>query len=293
MTHSLTAFVAPNFGLQPLGGGAGLRHEHFNSIIQTKPDLGWFEVISEDFIDVGGSVLEALKEIRKSYRIIGHGVCLAIGSTDPLNMPFLKKLKAFLNQIESPWASDHLCFTMVDHTNLNDLCPLPFTKECVKNCVERIRIIQNELERPFLIENITRYITVSDREMNEVDFICEILEGANCGLLLDVTNVLLNGRFHGFDPFEFISDLPLNRVGQMHLSGWNSSRSTIIDSHDAPVPDEVWELFRKTIALTGPTSVLVERDANLPALSELVKEANTADTVMWEASGIKKANYAA
>ncbi len=271
-----------------LGGGVGLRHQYFDEIIAKKPKVSWFEIISEDFVNVGGKIREQLFEIRKSYPIIGHGVCLAIGSTDPLDMPFIKSLKNFLDEIDSPWASDHLCFTMVDHTNLNDLCPLPFTKECVKNCVNRIRIIQNELERPFLIENITRYITVSSREMAEIEFISQILEAADCGLLLDVTNVFLNGRFHNFDPLQFIQDLPLHRVGQIHLSGWDSSKSTVIDSHDAPVPEEIWSLFRKTIELTGPSSILVERDGNFPPLLDLVNEAAQAERVMWEAVGIKR-----
>lgn len=277
-----------NYNLPALGGGAGLRHPHLAEVAKRRPEIKWFEVISEDFVDVGGEASELLQEISKHYSIIGHGVCLSIGSTDPLNMSFLKRLRCFLDAIKSPWASDHLAFTMVDHTNLNDLCPLPFTQDCVKNCVERIKIIQNELARPFLIENITRYLTVSEREMLEVDFINEIVERSGCGLLLDITNVLLNSRFHGFDPYEFIAGLPLNRVGQMHLSGWDSTRAVIIDSHDAPVPVEVWELFKYTIGLSGPTSVLVERDGNLPALAELVAEAQKADSEMWQATGFQK-----
>lgn len=275
--------------LPALGGGIGLRHTYFDEIIRTKPSVNWFEVISEDFIDVGGRFREQLLEIRKSYPIIGHGVCLALGSTDPLNMPFIKRLKVFLDEINSPWASDHLCFTMVDHTNLNDLCPLPFTEECVKNCVERIKIIQSELQRPFLIENITRYVTVSSREMNEVEFISRILEEADCGLLLDITNVFLNGKFHKFEPLEFIKELPLNRVGQIHLSGWDSSRDKVIDSHDAAVPNEIWELFQNTIQLIGPNSVLIERDGKFPPLNELVSEAAEANDRMWQAVGFKRA----
>ena len=145
---------------------------------------------------------------------------MSVGSTDPLDMDYLRKLKQFLDEIDSPWASDHLCFTMVDHTNLNDLIPLPFTEEAVNNCVQRLRIIQDTLERPFLVENVTRYVTVSDREMGEQEFLTRILEESGCGLLLDVTNVHLNGQYHNYDPYEFIQSLPLERVGQMHLAGW-------------------------------------------------------------------------
>lgn len=274
-----------NFNLNPLGGGAGLRHAHFKEIIEKKPPFNWFEIITEDFMGYGGWEKEALFEIRKEYPIIGHGVCMSVGSTDPLDMQYLKNLKAFLDELDVPWASDHLCYTMVDHTNLNELIPLPFTQEAVNNCAERIRVAQDILERPFMVENVTRYITVSDREMSESEFICAVLEKANCGLLLDVTNVHLNSLFHGYDALGFIKSLPLERVGQMHLAGWEEmDDGTIIDSHDAPVPEEVWNLFKETIALTGPTSVLVEWDNQLPSVERLYKETEMADSIM----GIQK-----
>ncbi len=269
-----------NFGLTPFGGGAGLRGEHFEEILSRRPPFRWFEIITENFMDFGGYLLESLEEIRKHYRIMPHGVCLSIGSTDPLDLDFLKRLKVFLDRFDAPWYSDHLCFTMVDHTNLNELIPLPFTRESANNVIERVKVVQNVLERPFLVENVTRYITVSDREMGEAEWIATILEGADCGLLLDVTNVQLNSIFHGYDPLEFIKSLPLGRVGQMHLAGWQTEDGEIIDSHDAPVPPEVWELFKKTIALTGPTSVLVEWDKDLPSVDRLLEEAEMADEVM-------------
>lgn len=268
-----------NFGLAPLLGGAGLRHAHFDAIISERPPFRWFEVISEDFMGIGGYTRECLQEIKKAYPLIGHGVCLSLGSSDPLDIDYLKRLKIFLDEIASPWASDHLCFTMVDHTNLNDLIPLPFTREVVDHVVSRLKVVQNILERPFLVENVTRYITVSDREMGEVEFLCSILEESNCGLLLDITNVYLNSKFHGFEPFEFIRSLPLERVGQMHLAGWEEADDgSFIDSHDAPVPLPVWDLFRKTIQLTGPTSALVEWDKSLPPVNQLLAETLLADT---------------
>lgn len=273
-----------NFGLPALGGGAGLRHSHFSDIIEKRPPFKWFEIINEDFVNYGGSVREKLQEIRRHYPIIGHSVCISIGSTDPLNMEFLAQLKLFLDQIESPWTSDHLCFTMVDHTNLNELIPLPFTDEAVQNVADRVRIVQDVLERPFLLENVTRYVTVSDREMSEVEFISQILERADCGLLLDVTNVYLNAQFHKFDPEEFIRQLPLARIGQMHLSGFEvDENGEYIDSHDAPVPEAVWDLFRTTIKLTGPSSVLIEWDKSLPEVEVLLAEAEAADARMQEA----------
>lgn len=269
-----------NFNLPILGAGAGLRNEHFEEILNNKPDFKWFEIISENFMGFGGYIKECLEEIRKHYRIIPHGVCLSIGSTDPLDMDYLKKLRVFLDEIEAPWTSDHLCFTMIDHTNLNELIPIPFTKESADNVVERIKQTCDILERPFLFENVTRYLTVSDREMSEAEFITDVAERADCGILLDVTNVHLNSLFHKYDAREFISSLPLERVGQMHLAGWEEENGQIIDSHDAPVPPEVWELFNYTLEKTGPTSVVIEWDNNLPNVAHLLKEANLAQAAL-------------
>lgn len=270
-----------NFGLPAMGGGAGLRHEHFDQILNKKPPFRWFEIISEDFMGYGGVVRETLEEIRKNYPIIGHGVEMSIGSTDPLNMEYLKNLRAFLDAIDSPWTSDHLCFTMVDHTNLVDLIPLPFTREAVEHVANRIKIAQDVLERPFLVENVTRYVTVSDREMSEAEFLSSVVETANCGILLDVTNVHLNSKFHGYDALAFIKSLPLERVGQMHLAGWDPMEDgEVIDSHDAPVPPEVWTLFEQTIALTGPTSALIEWDNQLQSVERLLEETKMADQLM-------------
>lgn len=269
-----------NFGLEALGGGAGLRNEHFEEILERRPPFKWFEVITENIMGFGGWVREAFQEIHKNYRIIPHGVCMSIGSTDPLDMEYLAKLRDFLDEVKAPWYSDHLCFTMVDHTNLNELIPVPFSKESADNIIRRVRTVQDFLGRPFLLENVTRYITVSEREMSESEFINTIVEKADCGILLDVTNVHLNSLFHGFDPFEFITSLPLERVGQMHLAGWESEDGQIIDSHDAPVPPEVWELFKRTIEITGPTSVLVEWDNQLPNVDRLLQETFMADAVL-------------
>ena len=279
-----------NYNLKALGGGAGLRHQHFDQILEEKPAFPWFEIISDDFIDIGGYSRERLRQIRELYPIISHTVCLSIGSTDPLDIEYLKKLKSFMREIDSPWTSDHLCFTMVDHTNLVDLIPLPFTKEAVKNVVDRVKIVQDIIEKPFLLENVTRYVTVSDREMPENEFITAILEGSNCGLLLDITNVQLNGQYHKYDAWEFIKSLPLERVGQIHVSGWVPDEDgSIIDSHDGPVPPEVWDLMKKTIALTGPTSVLVEWDDLIPPVQRLLDEAKMADAMIREVTGTQLA----
>lgn len=274
-----------NFGLPALGGGAGLRSEHFESLLETRPTCRWFEIISENFMGFGGYVRECFEELRRHYRIIPHGVCLSIGSTDPLDLDYLKSLRFFLDEIKAPWTSDHLCFTMVDHANLNDLIPLPFTRESAANVIERAKTVQDLLGRPLLLENVTRYMTVSKREMSEAEFISTILEGADCGLLLDVTNAYLNSQFHGYDALDFVRSLPLERVGQMHLAGWETDGDRIIDSHDAPVPGEVWALFEEVLKLTGPSSALVEWDAALPSVERLLQEADMATEKMEKVCG--------
>ena len=272
-----------NFNLPALGGGVGLRNEHFEDILERRPTCNWFEIIVENFLDFGGYVEKTFKEIHSHYTIIPHGVCLSLGSTDPIDFDFLAKLKNFLDEIKAPWMSDHLCFTMVDHINLNELIPIPFSEESLQNVSERIRVVQDYLERPLLVENVTRYLTVSDREMSEAEFISRVLEQANCGLLLDITNVQLNSQFHSFDPREFISSLPLERVGQIHLAGWEvASDEQILDSHDAPVPPEVWDLLRFVLPKTGPSSVLVEWDNNLPSIERLLHEADKANELIAE-----------
>ncbi len=271
-----------NYGLRRLGAGVGLRREHFDDIIDRQPDINWFEVIPENFIGRGGYCADALRKISANYPTVGHGVSLSIGSTDPLDVEHVRRVKQFCDEIGSPWFSDHLCFTMVDHVNLNDLIPLPFTREAVRNVAERVRVVRDILERPFLLENVTYYMTVSKSEMTEPQFIAEILESADCGLLLDVSNVLLNSKNHGFDPIAFIETIPLERVGQMHLAGFEKQGDMLLDTHAKPVSDDTWELFREVIKLTGPSSVLVEWDAELPSLDRLLQEAEMAQRLMDE-----------
>ena len=283
-----------NFNLPVLGGGIGLRHKYFEEILEKRPRCNWLEIIIDDFVGEGGRDVGYLHKIREHYPIIGHGVCCSLGSTDPLDIPYIKRLKTVLDSIDSPWFSDHLCFTMVDHTNLNDLIPLPFTSEAVDNVVNRIKIIQDIIERPFLVENVTRYLTVSSREMNEHEFLAAVLEGADCGLLLDVTNIYLNAHFHHYDPIAFIKSIPHHRIGQMHLAGWTpADDGTVIDSHDAPVTPDVWNLFRDIIRITGPSAVLVEWDNALPPLERLLAEAAAADQALIEVCGASALGRAA
>jgi len=273
-----------NYGLETLGAGIGLRRQHFGEIIEKRPPIRWFEVIPENFLHRGGYCADSLRRIAEHYRLIGHGVSLSIGSTDPLNMDHLRDLKQFCDDIKSPWYSDHLCFTMVDHVNLNDLIPLPFTSEAVRNVASRVKVVTDVLERPFLLENVTYYMAPSQSEMTEAEFITAILEQADCGLLLDVSNVVLNSKNQGYDAEAFLDSIPMERVGQLHLAGYEELDDLLLDSHGKPVSDETWALYRKVIERIGPSSALIEWDFDIPPLERLMTEADMAQKLMDEVS---------
>lgn len=268
--------------LPKLGAGIGLRRSHFARIIDERPAVRWFEVIPENFIGRGGFVAASLRTIAERYPLVAHGVSLSIGSTDPLDRDHLRRLKRFCDEVRSPWFSDHLCFTMVDHVNLNDLIPLPFTDETVRHVVARAKIVQQELERPFALENVTYYLAPSRSQMTEARFITRICEEADIGLLLDVSNVVLNSKNHGFDPVAFLDEIPLDRVVQLHLAGFEDAGEVLLDTHACPVADETWALYREVIRRIGSTSALVEWDAKIPTLERLIQEADMAQTLMDE-----------
>ncbi len=269
-----------NYGLTPLGAGIGLRRQHFPDIINQQPQVNWFEVIPENYLGRGGFVTDALRRIAERYTLVGHGVSLSIGSTDPLNMTLLKEVKEFCDTCRCSWYSDHLCFTMVDHVNLNDLIPLPFTQEAVKHVAQRVKIVQEVLERPFLLENVTYYMQIAKSQMTEPEFISAVLEEADCGLMLDVSNVILNASNHDFDPIGFLDSIPLHRVGQLHLGGFEKHGGILLDTHAKPVAEETWALYQEVLERIGPTSALIEWDFEIPSLARLLQEAGMAQKLM-------------
>lgn len=269
-------------GLPVLGAGVGLRRQHFDEIVERRPPVRWFEVIPENFIGQGGRISCALERIAEQYRLVAHGVGLSIGSADPLDFAHLGRVKRFCDQVESPWFSDHLCAAMVEHMNLNEMQPLPFNETTVRHVVSRAKVVQDILERPFLLENVAFYKASSASQLSEAEFISRVLEGADCGLLLDVSNVILNSKNHGFDSVEFLGSIPLRRVVQLHLAGYEEYGDFLLDTHAKPVSDETWALYREVIRRIGPSSVLVEWDAEIPALNRLLQEAEMAQSVMDE-----------
>ncbi len=273
--------------LPRLGAGIGLRRQHFAEIIDRRPPVRWFEVIPENFIGRGGFIAESLRRIAENYTLIAHGVALSIGSTDPLDLEHVRRIRQFCDDVHSPWFSDHLCFTMVDHVNLNDLIPLPFTEEAAHHVAERVRVVQDILERPFALENVTYYVAPSRSQMTEAEFITQILERADCGLLLDVSNVVLNAANQGYDAEAFLDAIPLERVIQLHLAGFEKNGDVLLDTHARPVSDETWRLYRKVIERVGPSSALVEWDAEIPSLDRLLQEAEMAQKLMDDVAALR------
>lgn len=259
-----------------LGFGLGLRTDHYQTIIDERPPVDWFEILTENYLVPGGRPLYYLDKIREHYPIVMHGVSLSIGGTDPLNKEYLAKVKALAEHVNPKWVSDHLCWTGVHGINLHDLIPLPYTEETIQHVVNRIQQVQDYLGRQILIENVSSYITYKDSEMTEWEFISQIADRADCMLLLDVNNIYVSSFNHGFNARDYIERIPKQRVKQIHLAGHLNRGEYIIDTHDHPVIDPVWALYGETIDLLGPVSTMIERDDNIPPLPELIDELNVA-----------------
>lgn len=267
----------------PLGFGLGLRIPHYETILESQPAVDWFEVLSENYMVPGGKPRHYLDRIRAHYPIVMHGVSLSIGSSDPLNLDYLRQLKTLADQIEPRWISDHLCWTGVDNTNLHDLMPLPYTEEALQHVVERVSAVQEILGRRLLLENVSSYVTYKNSEMSEWDFLREVAQRADSLLLLDINNIYVSSYNHGFDPLEYIDAIPVNRVQQFHLAGHRNQGGYIIDTHDEPVIDRVWELYAHAVRRFGPVSTMIERDDNIPPLETLLVELERARTITRQA----------
>lgn len=272
--NNLTAINQPfrDSGLKNLGFGLGLRTDHYHQILDSKPNVDWFEIISENYMVPGGKPLHFLDRIRAEYPIVMHGVSLSIGSKAPLNQTYLRDLRKLIDRVQPEWISDHICWTGVHGKNLHDLLPLPYTEETANHVAERVKIVQDFLGRRILLENASTYASYVNSTMTEWEFVSMICEKADCLLLLDVNNVYVSSYNHGFDARTFFDNVPTSRVQQIHLAGHHNHGDYIIDTHDAPVVDPVWALYDYALSLCGPVSTMIERDDNIPALDELVAE---------------------
>jgi uncharacterized protein (UPF0276 family) len=258
------------------GFGLGLRTDHYADF-RARParELGvdWLEVISENYLVPGGKPLAHLEAIRRDCPMVMHGVSMSIGGTDPLDRAYLRELKALADRIEPAWISDHLCWTGVEGRNLHDLLPLPYTEEALRHVAARVLQVQDLLGRRLVLENVSSYVRWAADEMTEWEFIGELTRRADCELLLDVNNVYVSATNHGFDPRVFIDSLPADRVRQVHLAGHEANEDgLLVDTHDHPVCEAVWALYRHTIARLGPRPTMIERDDHIPPLAELAAE---------------------
>ena len=264
--------AATQSGLPALGFGLGLRTDHYDTVTTEWPDVDWFEVVSENYMVPGGKPLYFLDKVRERYPLIMHGVSMSIGTSDPLNWDYLRDLKTLAQRVQPAWFSDHLCWTGRHGTNLHDLLPLPYTEESIDYVASRIREVQNFMERPMAIENVSSYLTYKADTMSEWVLISEVAERAGCYILLDINNIFVSAFNHEFDPLEYLNYIPINRVAQFHLAGHTNYGTYIIDTHDHPVIDPVWDLYAAAVRRFGPVATMIERDDNIPPFAELYAE---------------------
>lgn len=255
-----------------LGYGLGLRKEHYETVLAERPDIDWFEIISENYMVDGGKPLDYLTRIREHYPMVMHGVSMSIGSTEPLDFDYLKQLKALIKRVEPAWFSDHLCWTGVNGLNLHDLMPLPYTEEAIQHVADRVSQVQDYMGRQMLLENVSSYVSYCDSHMCEWEFLREVAERADCLILLDINNIYVSAYNHNFDPYTYLHAIPAERVYQFHLAGHTNENNLIIDTHDHPIADPVFELYAAAIQQFGRVSTMIERDDHIPPLPELLAE---------------------
>jgi len=260
-----------------LGTGIGLRVPHYDHILREKPAVDWFEIISENYMVAGGRPLAVLDAIMDQYQVVMHGVGLYPGNSDGLDMDHLRRLKKLVKRTDTPWISDHLCWGSVDGSVSHDLLPLPFTFEVARKTAANLKIAQDFLEIPLAMENVSSYAEFAMDEMMEWQFLAEVCELADVGILLDVNNIYVSSVNHDFDPMEYVNFIPSERVAQIHIAGHSRYERFIIDTHDHPVIDPVWHLYARAMERCGPTATLLEWDASIPSFDEVWQEAKKSE----------------
>lgn len=284
--------MAERLGCPDLGVGIGLRVPHYRTILDDRPKVDFFEVISENFMVDGGKPLYHLDRVLETYPVIQHGVSLGIGGPDDLDEGYLGRLRTLVDRIKPAWLSDHFCWCGADGVNLHDLLPLPYTDEAVQRVVERAKRIQDFLGVRFALENTSSYMAYTASTMTEWEFVGRIAEEADIGLMFDVNNVYVSAYNHGFDPYEFVRNVPHDRIVQIHLAGHANLGDYIIDTHSGHVIDPVLDIYRETIALAGSVSSIIEWDDDIPALAVVLDEAEKARGVRDEGLALRKAREA-
>ena len=260
-------------GFTDYGIGVGLRVPHYDHIFERKPVVDWFEVISENYMIDGGRPLAMLDRILEQYRVVQHGVSMYFGSAGPLNREHLKRLKTLVRRTGTPWLTDHLCWGSVDGRYTHDLLPMPYTFEAAEATARKIRQAQDYLEVPVAVENVSSYAEFHISEMTEWEFLNEVVERADCGILLDVNNIYVSSRNHEFNPYDYLNAVTPARIAQIHIAGHSKFEKYILDTHDHPVIDPVWRLYAHAIDRFGLTATLLEWDDRIPSFDEVHAEA--------------------
>ncbi len=260
-------------GYSDYGVGIGLRVPHYQHIFDKKPVVDWFEIISENFMVDGGRPLQVLDQILEQYRVVQHGVSMYFGSAEKLNREHLRRLKTLVKRTKTPWLTDHLCWGSVDGRYSHDLLPMPYTFEAAKKTAQKVREVRDFLEVPICVENVSSYAEYHVSEMTEWEFLNEVVEHADCGILLDVNNIYVSSQNHNFDPFDYLNSVQPERIAQIHIAGHSKYEKYILDTHDHPVLDPVWSLYARTIEIAGPTATLLEWDDLIPSFDEVHGEA--------------------
>ncbi|WP_218667990.1 DUF692 domain-containing protein [Sphingopyxis sp. KK2] len=258
------------------GFGLGLRPEHYGELLSGPQPVDWLEIISENYMVPGGKPMAMLDRIRADYPMVMHGVSLSIGSDEPMDMDYLADLKALAERVEPLWISDHLCWTGINAHNSHDLLPLPYDAPALDCVVDNIARVQDFLGRRILIENPSSYVTFRSSDRSEWDFLAEMAARADCLLLLDVNNIYVSARNHGFDPLDYLAGLPGDRIQQIHLAGHSDMGDYVIDTHDADVCDAVWNLYGQACRMFGPVATMIERDDDIPPLADVIAELDRA-----------------
>ncbi|MFT3837557.1 MAG: DUF692 domain-containing protein [Myxococcaceae bacterium] len=274
------------FSRVKLGHGVGLRTRHYSQFLTEKPAIDWVEAISENFMGQGGRPLKVLEQTRRDRPVVLHGVGLGIGSTAAFDQSYLREWKELIGRIEPALVSDHLCWGAHGSRFVHDLLPLPFTEEALAHVVERVKQVQDFLGRQILLENVSSYMVYPQSTMTEWEFLSGIVERADCGILLDLNNIYVSARNHGFSADDYLNGVPVNRVAQYHLAGHLDRGDILIDTHEGHVSDAVWGLYRKAVKRFGEVPTLIEWDTGVPELSTLLAESDKAATIEAEARAV-------
>ena len=264
------------------GAGLGLRSRHLSRILETRPEVPWFEVLADNYMNPGVVPHRALEKVRSHYPVVFHGVGMNLGSIDPIDLQYFKNLSELIDRYQPEWVPDHLCWIGADGLQTHDLLPLPFTEEAVRHTTERIKRVQDLLKRRILIENLSGYLHFAQAQMEEWEFVKAVAEAADCDLLLDVNNVFVNSENLRFDPVRYLESIPVDRVKQMHLAGHLRSDGLLIDNHGAPIAEEVWGLYRRAVEIFRGTPTLIEWDLNIPEFDVLYAESRKAQSILEE-----------